>query len=128
MRSRGPYRVVVIHVAVNSVFLSTSIPLPTTAQAMRALPSSVLDLHLDRYHLSHAGSKRMRAQRLWEHTHPDDTTGSDNTTQQESEDDGGSTTSDSPATSTAGSSGTEDNSMLYESTVESFMSFSIVGS
>ncbi len=62
-----------------SVFLSMS-TLATTAQAMRALPSSVLDLHLDRYHLSYAGSRRMRAQRLWEHTHPDDTTGSDTTT------------------------------------------------
>ncbi len=61
------------------------------------------------------GSKRIRAQRLWEHTHPDDTTGSDNMTSQESEDDGGSTTSHSPATSAADSSGTEDNSIPYTS-------------
>ncbi len=42
-------------------------PLPATA---RALPSSVLNLHLDRYQLSHAGSRATRAERLWDHTHP----------------------------------------------------------
>ncbi len=100
---------------------SLATPLPTTAQAMRALPSAVVDLHLDRYHLSHAGSRSTRAQlsmaqRLWDHTHPadsTDSTGSDTSIPQDSREDGGSTTSHSPVTSAADSSGTEDNSIPY---------------
>ncbi len=90
---------------------------------MRALQSAVLDLHLDRYHLCHAGSRTIQAQRLWDHTHPEDSTGSDTSTPQESGEDGGSTTSHSPVTSAADSSGTEDNSIPYTS--DSNMRFTV---
>ena len=44
----------------------------TSRQAANRLPSTVLALHLDRYHLSHAVSKRERADRLWRHLQAED--------------------------------------------------------
>ena len=44
----------------------------TSRQAANRLPSAVLALHLDRYHLSHTGSKRERADRLWRHLQAED--------------------------------------------------------
>ncbi len=43
------------------------VTLPTSHSATRALPYSMMALLLDRYHLSHAGPRKARAERLWNH-------------------------------------------------------------
>ncbi len=45
----------------------------SSRKATRDLPSSALGMLLDSYHLSHAGSRRDRADRLWRHLHQSST-------------------------------------------------------
>ena len=46
-------------------------PLPTDVSDYTSVPRTLLALHLDYEHLSHAGTQADRAARLWEHHHPD---------------------------------------------------------